>query len=192
MKMKKYIIIAPLIWFFSCEDNDNNTTYIKDTGIIINEINYNSSDLFNPSDWIEIYNNSIEIIDLSLWQLKDENDEHIFIIPSQTILLPDEYLIFCKDTLKFINCFPSVTKLIGNLGFGLGGGGDMIRLYDSSESLVDIVSYDDNDPWPILADGSGPTLELKNPNLDNETSENWSASEYYGTPGEANSSLISN
>ena len=83
MKMKKYIIIAPLIWFFSCEDNDNNTIYIKDTGIIINEINYNSSELFNPSDWIEIYNNSIEIIDLSLWQLKDENDEHIFIIPSQ-------------------------------------------------------------------------------------------------------------
>ena len=192
MKMKKYIIIAPLIWFFSCEDNDNNTTYIKDTGIIINEINYNSSELFNPSDWIEIYNNSIEIIDLSLWQLKDENDEHIFIIPSQTILLPDEYLIFCKDTLKFINCFPSVTKLIGNLGFGLGGGGDMIRLYDSSESLVDIVNYDDDDPWPILADGSGPTLELKNPNLDNETSENWSASENYGTPGEANSSLINN
>ena len=34
--------------------------------------------------------------------------------------------------------------------------------------------------------------ELKNPNLDNETSENWSASENYGTPGEANSSLINN
>ena len=147
--------------------------------------------LLEAMEWFD-YNNSIDTVDLSLWQLKDEDDEHIFIIPSLTILLPDEYLIFCKDTLKFINYFPSVTKLIGNLGFGLGGGGDMIRLYDSSESLVDIVSYDDDDPWPILADGSGPTLELKNPNLDNETSENWSASENYGTPGEANSSLINN
>ena len=65
----------------------------------------------------------------------------------------------------------------------------MIRLYDSSESLVDIVSYDDDEPWPILADGSGPTLELKNPNLDNDTSGNWSASENYGTPGEVNSTI---
>ena len=190
--MKKYILIILSIWLFSCEDNDNNTIYIKDTGIIINEINYNSSDLFNPSDWIEIYNNSINAIDLSLWQLKDENDGHIFTIPSQTILLPDEYLIFCKDSVKFMNCFPSVTRLIGNLGFGLGGGGDMIRLYDSSESLVDIVEYDDNDPWPILPDGNGPTLELKNPYLDNGISESWIASENYGTPSEPNSTLINN
>ena len=159
---------------------------------LINEINYNSSESYNPEDWIEIYNNNTDTIDLSLWQLKDEDDEHIFIIPPQTILLPNEYLIFCKDTTKFVNCFPPVTKLIGNLGFGLGGGGDMIRLYNANASIVDIVSYDDDDPWPILADGSGPTLELKNPNLDNETSENWSASENYGTPGEAYSTLINN
>ena len=190
--MKKYILITLLIFLFSCEDNDSNTIYIKDIGIIINEINYNSSDLFNPSDWIEIYNNSINAIDLSFWKLKDEDDGHIFTIPSQTILLPDEYLIFCKDTVKFMNCFPSVTKLIGNLGFGLGGGGDMIRLYDSSESLVDIVEYDDNDPWPILPDGNGPTLELKNPYLDNGISESWVASENYGTPSEPNSTLINN
>ena len=53
--------------------------------------------------------------------------------------------------------------------------------------MVDIVEYENQNSWPASADGGGPTLELKNPNLDNYVSENWSASENLGTPGEMNS-----
>ena len=42
--------------------------------IIINEINYNSSNSFDTEDWLELFNNSNEIIDLSNWSLKDEID----------------------------------------------------------------------------------------------------------------------
>ena len=37
--------------------------------IVINEINYNSSDEFDPKDWIEIYNNGTENVDISRWVL---------------------------------------------------------------------------------------------------------------------------
>ncbi len=175
-----------IIIFYCCEDTITDKKNL-DYDIVINEINYNSSDSFNPDDWVEIYNNSNDTIDLSLWILKDENNDHIFIIPSKTMILPNQYIIFCKDTIKFTELFPNVNFYYGDLGFGLSGGSDHVRLFDSTGSLVDIVEYDDDLPWPTTADGDGPTLELKNPSLDNANWESWSSSEGYGTPGALNS-----
>jgi hypothetical protein len=170
--------------FYCCEDTQPESS---DAGVVINEINYNSLDSFDPDDWVEIYNGSSDTIDLGSWLLKDENDDHIFTIPLNTLLLPDQYLVFCKDTIKFTDLFPDVSPYYGDLGFGLGSGSDFVRLFDSSGLLVDIVEYDDVAPWDTLADGSGPTLELNHPSLDNTLGENWSASENYGTPGAVNS-----
>ena len=77
------------------------------------------------------------------------------------------------------------------MDFGLSGGGELIRLFDSSDVLVDAVQYDDSEPWPEKADGNGSTLELINPNLDNTLAENWAASSGYGSPGALNSSYLS-
>jgi hypothetical protein len=59
-------------------------------------------------------------------------------------------------------------------------------------NFVDSLTYDDEKPWPAEADGSGSTLELKDPNLDNSLAINWSSSTPYGTPGKINSALTSN
>ncbi|HIF27714.1 MAG TPA: lamin tail domain-containing protein [Candidatus Marinimicrobia bacterium] len=173
--------------FYCCEDTQPDSSDGIDAGVVINEINYNSLDSFDPDDWVEIYNSSSESIDLGSWLLKDENDDHIFSVPSNTILLPDQYLVFCTDTIKFTALFPDVNPYYGDLGFGLGGGGDFVRLFDYNGLLVDIVEYDDIAPWDTLADGSGPTLELNHPSLDNTLGESWSASQGYGTPGAVNS-----
>ena len=42
--------------------------------IVINEINYKSNDDFNADDWVELYNPNSTSIDLSGWQLKDDDD----------------------------------------------------------------------------------------------------------------------
>ena len=173
--------------FYCCEDTQPESSDGIDAGVVINEINYNSLDSFDPDDWVEIYNNSSETIDLGSWLLKDDNDDHIFTIPLNTLLLPNQYLVFCTDTIKFTALFPDVNPYYGDLGFGLGGGGDFVRLFDYNGLLVDIVEYDDIAPWDTLADGTGPTLELNHPSLDNTLGENWSASEGYGTPGAVNS-----
>ena len=173
--------------FYCCEDTQPDNSDIIDAGVVINEINYNSLDSFDPDDWVEIYNSSNETIDLGSWLLKDDKDDHIFTIPLNTLLLPNQYLVFCTDTIKFTALFPDVNPYYGDLGFGLGGGGDFVRLFDSNGLLVDIVEYDDIAPWDTLADGSGSTLELNNPSLDNTLGENWSASQGYGTPGAVNS-----
>ena len=172
---------------YSCEDENTDINDTTDFGLVINEINYHSSDSYDSDDWIEIYNNSNNTVNMDSWVLKDENDEHIFIIAAHTEILPGQYLVFCSDTLKFAALFPDIESYYGNLGFGLGKGGDIVRLFDSNGLLVDMVEYDDTLPWPIQADGNGATLELINPFLDNSISKNWSASEGNGTPGTLNS-----
>jgi len=158
--------------------------------VVINEINYNSADDFDPEDWIELYNNDDQEVDISGWIVKDDSDDHIFVIPDNTILAQGEYLVLCVDTALFTSCFPDVDTYIGNLDFGLGGGGDQVRLFNSAETLIDSVEYDDSDPWPTEPDGNGPTLELEDPYLDNTLAENWHASLDHGTPGAINSSIV--
>ena len=182
-----YIVIIITLFFISCEDTEIKNSNIGITEVIINEINYNSLDSYDPDDWIEIYNNSSDTINIGSWLLKDDSDDHIFIIPSNTLLLPNQYMVFCKDTLKFKSLFPDCSLYYGDLSFGLGGGSDFVRLFNPDGLLIDFVEYDDDEPWPILADGNGPTLELKHPSLDNSIGENWLASNGYGTPGSINS-----
>ena len=70
---------------------------------------------------------------------------------------------------------------------GTLGSGEMIRMFDSNGSLVDKVECDNMAPWPIGPDGTGATLELIHPSLENDMAANWAASNGNGTPGEINS-----
>jgi hypothetical protein len=154
--------------------------------IIINEINYNSATDFDPEDWVELYNPSDQKIDLSGWHIKDDDHVHDFKFPAGTTIAAHGFLVLCRNQLVFHDLFPDVTNYIGDFGFGLSGDGDAIRIFNSSYVLIDSVTYDDKFPWPIEADGNGPTLELIDPLSDNTLPENWRASTENGSPGEAN------
>lgn len=154
--------------------------------VLINEINYNSPDNYNPGDWIELYNNSDEIFDLEDWKLKDEDDQHVFTFLSGMELNPRSFIVVCENTDDFASIFPEVDSWTGDLGFKFSNAGEVIRLYDENENLVDSVHYQDSSPWPELADGSGPTLELIHPDLDNDLAGNWTPSEQTGSPGRVN------
>jgi len=154
--------------------------------LVINEINYNSSDNFDSEDWVELYNPTDDTFNISNWEFKDENDNNIFYIPENIFLTPGQYIVLCKDTTSFVTIFDDVENYIGNIDFGFSGNGELLRLFNSSGELVDFVEYDDSEPWPIEPDGNGPTLELINPFLDNSIANNWNASEDYGTPGYIN------
>jgi hypothetical protein len=156
-------------------------------GIVINEINYNSSDLFNAGDWIELYNRSSQSIDIGGWVISDSDPAHAFSFPTGTILGADQYLVLIEDSSLFTASFPAVKNIIGKMDFGLSGGGELIKLMDEESQVIDSLVYDDQAPWPIEADGSGATLELADPVSDNTLGESWKASAGHGTPGGKNS-----
>jgi hypothetical protein len=154
--------------------------------IVINEINYHSSDSFNPGDWIELYNRSSQNVDLGNWVLADSGAGREFTFPAGTLLPPDGYLILTQDRNAFSTLFPDVSNSIGDMDFGLSGSGEWIRLSDAEGRLVDSLAYADQAPWPAEADGLGATLELVDPAGDNALPENWRASMGHGSPGVIN------
>lgn len=154
--------------------------------LVINEINYNSSNDMDADDWIELYNPNTEAIDISAWQIKDESELNVYSIPDGTSILANDYIVVVKDLAKFTAAFPLDNHHIGDLGFGLSGGGDAVRLYNDQGILQDMVVFTDSLPWPACADGLGPTLELLSPELDNSLAENWDCVNTYGSPNDEN------
>ena len=157
--------------------------------LVINEINYNASLDFDPGDWVELYNPMDHPVNVSGWVFKDEDDLHAYTFPSGTEISSGGYIVIANDMTAFHNLFPAVTNYVGSMGFGLAGGGELIRLYNNTGTLIDTVNYDDVAPWPTRPDGQGATLELLSPDLDNALGQNWKASgiNTHGTPGAANS-----
>lgn len=166
------------------------TSYAQ--SIIINEINYNSATDRDTEDWVEIYNKSASTVDISGWVIKDSNEDNSFIFPASTSLTAGEYLVIVRDLDDFKVFFPEVTNVIDSIDFNFGNGGELVRLFDDSEVLIDQVEYDDEGDWPTEPDGDGPTLELKDPELDNSLASSWGASNGFGTPGAQNSLIVSN
>ena len=150
--------------------------------------NYQENEYVNPGDWVELHNPTNESIAIGLWEFKDGDDTHVFIIPENQVLESGAYLVLCKDSLAFNDNFPNVSNFIGEFDFGLNGGGELVRLFDAEELPVDEVNYNDSSPWPLEPDGNGPTLELIHPSLDNDLGQNWATSDNNGgTPGMVNS-----
>ncbi len=162
-----------------CTYNESVPVKVK-SQVVINEINYNSSDAFNPSDWIELYNSQPTSIDLSNWQIKDDNDNHVFVIPEGTQIEGNDYLVIVKNEMNFVSVFPNI-PYVGELSFGFGQT-DAVRLFNPWDKLMDEVYYTSEQPWPSCANGTGNTLELISPDLDNSLPESWNCINTYGSP----------
>ncbi len=96
----------------------------------------------------------------------------IFTFPN-VIMPPYSYLIVAKSDTAMLNTF-GTNSLQWEEG-SLNNGGEPIVIYDREGFMVDSVNYDDAPPWDTLADGRGPSLELCDPNSDNNDPLNWRA-----------------
>jgi hypothetical protein len=155
---------------------------VAGAGMVINEINYNSSASFDPGDWVELFNNSAAPIDLSGWSFEDSGSA--WTVPAGTIVPAGGFLVLAEDLNQFTTAYGGGMGALGDLGFGFSGGGELLSLRNDAGALIDEVNYDDSSPWPTGPDGNGPTLELIDPNLDNNAGANWRASAAVGgSPG---------
>jgi len=164
--------------------------------LVINEIMYNSDG--NDVEYIELYNNSQTTYNLQNWYILDDNDTHSHCVINWT-LQPGEYLVIAGDVTQFQQKYPGVSQVnpdgfdTGGTGWSLGNGGDVVRLYDNTNTLHDQVAYDDGGDWPTSPDGNGPSLELLHPALDNSLPTSWDPSSMdNGTPGAQNSVFTTN
>ncbi len=143
--------------------------FALDSRVVINEIHYHQRPVYpDPNnnigyeepalEWIELFNRSGEMIDLSAWSLRDAVD---YDFPEGTMLPPSGYLVI------------SNSEFSGSLN----NRRDRIHLRDPAGNTADVVEYLDDKPWPRNTDGKGSSLELRHPNADNRNPAAWGASD---------------
>ena len=188
--MKKYFPVIVMFFFLIVQ------IVSAQNNIVINEIMYNS--IGDDVEFIELFNASGTTQNLQNWYLLDDNNEHEPCLIEWT-LSPGEYLIVAADVNNFMLKYPSVSNInpndfdSGGNGWSLGNGGDAIRLFDNAGIIQDSLTYSDGGEWPSSPDGTGPSLELLNPTLDNSLPTSWDPSSVDdGTPGEINSVYTEN
>ncbi len=160
--------------------------------IVINEIFYNAPNIGPDTiEYIELYNNSTSAINLQGYHFSQGVN---YVFPSMMIDA-GEYVVVTNDSIDLMNILGVAARqwFTG----GLNNSGEDIQLNDADSMLVDYVDYMDGGLWPSLADGDGYSMELCDPNVDNNTPGHWQASAtntgiviesipIYGSPGAAN------
>ena len=153
--------------------------------IAISEINYNSGEAYPAGDWIELYNYGQTTINLTGWYLSDSDTTHKWVIGGDVSMLPNNRLVLASNKSKFSAVYPTIKNVIGSFEFGLGTPSDSVLLFDSSGKLMAGLQYNSESPWPTEANGTGKTLELKDPGINLNFSANWFAGCLGGSPGTA-------
>ncbi|MCH2061628.1 MAG: lamin tail domain-containing protein [Verrucomicrobiales bacterium] len=139
--------------------------------IIINEIHYNSEPNTAANEFVEIHNSGPETIDLSGWFFSRGIN---FTFEEGTKIDSGGYLVIAQRTSALQEDF-GVTAL-GPFTANLAGDQDTLELKRSDGSIADRVSYSSSFPWPVGAGGTGASMELINPGLDNDLGGSWRSS----------------
>ena len=111
------------------------TGCVSEMALVLNELS--SAD----TDPIELYNAGDAPVDLSGWILTDDPTD-----PYDPDV-DDKELVFADGASIAAGAFLVIDKgdLAGQHPFGLGGGGDTVRLFNADLELVDSVTYGDTE-----------------------------------------------
>jgi len=103
------------------------TVKIYPKKVIINEFLPSPFGKDEEEEWVELYNDSDQITDISEWQLDDaENGSRPFVFPKNTLIAPKSYLVFSRKTT----------------GIALNNEKDKVRLILSTGTVLQEVSYE--------------------------------------------------
>lgn len=133
--------------------------------------------MFNPPEvgddsleYIEVINASNASINLGGYKIADGvsfNMPNINLGAGQILLVAKDsvamQIVFNKTAYQWIS------------GGSLNNSGELVTIRNSANDVIDAVTYADVAPWPTETDGFGASLELCDPNLDNNVGDNWRA-----------------
>jgi hypothetical protein len=181
------------------EDNDNtddtNQPSLAAGSLVINEFMADPAAPVNDDngEWIELYVNTTEEINLNGLVIRDE-DVNSFTIDSDLIVQPGDYVLLGRNADTLSNGGVAIDYEYTD--FTLGNGSDEI-IIESGSVEVDRVVYDFGTDWSALdVSGASANLDSSFRNaLTNDSATAWcnptnsyDGGNNFGTPGAANES----
>ncbi|MCK5840371.1 MAG: lamin tail domain-containing protein, partial [Bacteroidales bacterium] len=116
------------------------------------------------------------------WFFNDDDNNHSFLFPDSLVIDPGDYLVVVNDILGFHEIYPEITTYCGQFDFGLGSGGDEVRLFDDFGQQTVYIAYESGEPWPSNVIGTGRTLELIDYGGALNNPINWKSGCFGGSP----------
>jgi hypothetical protein len=177
-------------------DTDSSALFVEQTftlrvieilqGIVINEIHYNGPVNQIREEFIELCNATAIEADLSFWQLRGGVD---YTLPQGTILPAGGFLVIAQNPATILSRYG--VAALGPWDGALNNEGEALTFRNADGDTLDKVEFRSEFPWPIRANGDGPSMELVNPALDNDLGSSWRSSTP-PTPGAINTSFLAN
>ena len=156
--------------------------------VVINEVHYHQADGDGDTEFIELFNAGSTSADISSFDL-----DGLIIFDTGTTIAPGGYLVVTENLADFSARYPGVPAIEWPSGGSLSNTGENITLDSDLNVRLDSVDYEDRAPWPSAPDGTGPSLSLIAPALDNSIPQSWFASDVSGgTPGAPNGAPVCN
>jgi hypothetical protein len=145
----------------------------------VSEIMYNPIDGGN-FEFIELYNAGDETIDLD--GVSIENAVEFTFAPGAS-LAAGEHVVVVADEVAFEMLYPGVS-VAGAFRGSLGNGGEKVTVKDAQDRTIVSIDYDDEDFWPVAADGFGCSLVLDDLDRNPDDPRAWRGSALaFGSPG---------
>ena len=168
------------------------TSQSANPNVVINEIHPQPATATGNEEYLELYNPSTtEAVDISGWQIKGVGSgDGLWTIPNGTVINKGGYVVFVSHDSDVRAAYGNNLFIGGQFPGGLSSSGEQIQLLRGA-TVVDDVTYSPGAngwPGPLPATG-GPSLELKNPTLDNANPANWALSTNGGTPNAQNTAF---
>jgi hypothetical protein len=153
--------------------------------MVFSEVYYNAPGADTGHEWVEVYNNGTEAVDLTKWRFEQGASHKINMI-NESIVLPGSYAVLADNSTQFLLDYPGYPGLLFDSTFSLNNVGETLVLRTGPDGeIIDMLAY--NSTWG--GDGDGFSLEKIDLNSPN-TAENWKPSSIEkGTPGQTNSVL---
>ncbi|MCA9263902.1 MAG: lamin tail domain-containing protein [Planctomycetales bacterium] len=161
------------------------------------EIHYHLRGLDDGTEFIELTNISSggDSVALDLTGVViSEGPSEPFTFDVGTTLPPGAYLVVVGDFASFAEAYPDVAlnSIAGEFMGNLSNGGERLKVDDADGSTVVDFEFNDNDPWPVRADGVGSSLEIMD--VLHTAVDQWNKAYHWrastvpgGTPAAANS-----
>lgn len=122
----------------------------------ITEIMYDLEVSDTDREWVEIFNDGTEQVDLTDWKFFEANTNHGLTSSGSMTLAPGAYAIIVQKVEAFTGDWPNISALVLDSSFSLNNEtGEMLEIRASDGSISDSVTYDPN----VGGKGDGRSLQ---------------------------------
>ncbi|MCP5045951.1 MAG: MBL fold metallo-hydrolase [bacterium] len=167
------------------------TVNASDIKVVFSEVFYDTPGSDPVEEWIELYNNSPVMVDVSGWKITDNNGSgSSFVIPAGSTIESGTFFTIANDSTGFDDLYGYDADVYGDLP-ALNNSGEAIILYNKTGTEMDAVAMEGGSTggtptgWGSTTAPSastGDTIVRSDETDDNDTYSDWTTDTNNGYP----------